>query len=122
MDQITFDFELDREEQMIIDILQNCKGKEAAILGAKIASLTGISYYDIRQIISHLVNEHHCLIAAYSRGYYIPVTADEVDTATRSLRHRGISILVRASRLQKISVEDIFNQAKLEFDGGLNVL
>lgn len=105
---------------MIIDILQTCKGKDKATLGANIASLTGISYCDVRQTISHLVNEHHCLIASYSRGYYIPVTAAEVDAATRSLRHRGISILVRASRLQKISLEDIYQQAKLEFKEQLN--
>jgi len=120
MDQITFNFELNREEQMIINILQTCKGKDKAILGANIASLTGISYDDVRQTISHLVNEHHCLIASYSKGYYVPVTAEEVDAATRSLRHRGISILVRAARLQKSSIEDIFNQAKLEFRESMN--
>lgn len=114
-EQLSIDFALTREERMIYNILQNCKGKDAAILGANIASLTGISYDDIRQIISHLVNEHHCLIASYSRGYYIPVTAGEVEAATRSLRHRGIMILMRAARLQKQSLEDIFHQGKMEF-------
>ncbi|RJQ22003.1 MAG: hypothetical protein C4560_02980 [Nitrospiraceae bacterium] len=122
MDQITFDFELNREERMIIDILQTCKGKEAAILGAKIADLTGITYVEVRQTISHLVNEHHCRIASCSRGYYVPMTPDEVDAAYKSMRHRGISILVRAANLQKISLEEVYQQGKLEFEGGLNVL
>ena len=100
---------------MIINILQTCKGKDFSILGAKIASLTGITYDEVRAVISHLVNEHHCLIASYSRGYYVPVTAEEVDAATKSLRHRGIMILMRAARLQKQSLEDIFQQGKLEF-------
>jgi hypothetical protein len=115
MDQTQFNYELTVEEMKIMDILQSCKGKGAAILGPTISSLTGIKYDEVRAVISHLVNEHHCLIASYSRGYYVPVTAEEIAAATRSLRHRGISILVRASRLQKISLEDIFNQAKFEF-------
>lgn len=115
MDQTRFDYEFNPGEKKIMDILQNCKGKDSAILGAKISELTGITYDDIRQIISHLVNEHHVLIASHSRGYFIPVSAGEVDAATRSLRHRGIMILMRAARLQKQSLEDIFHQGKMEY-------
>ncbi|MBI5056969.1 MAG: hypothetical protein HZB61_10185 [Nitrospirae bacterium] len=99
----------------IINILQTCKGKEAAMLGAKIATLTGISYYDVRQTISHLINQHGCLIGSYSRGYYQIVDPKEVDEVCESLRHRGILILYRASRIKKQSLEDVFNQGRIEF-------
>ncbi|MEW6115364.1 MAG: hypothetical protein AB1553_00485 [Nitrospirota bacterium] len=91
------------------------EGKRNAILGAEIVKLTGIGYDRVRQVISHLVNDHYYLIASYSRGYYIPTSAEEVLETTRSLRHRGISILVRAARLQKTSVEEIFKQSRMEF-------
>ena len=97
------------------EILRSHKGKDAAILGHTIAAMTGIKYDEVRAVIAHLVNEHQCLIASCGRGYYVPVTEEEIASATRSLRHRGIMILMRASRLQKSSLEDIFMQAKMEF-------
>jgi hypothetical protein len=117
-EQIEIDFELTKEERMVWEIIQNHKGKENAVLGYLISSMTGIKYDEVRQIISHLVNEHHCLIASCSRGYYIPVTPEEIEHATKSLRHRGIMILMRAARLQKTSLEAVFNQGRLEFEQG----
>lgn len=113
MQQATFDFELTNEERMILAALR--EGKKYAILGDEISRLTGIEYDRVRHVISHLVNDHYYLIASYSRGYYIPTSIDEVSETTRSLRHRGISILVRAARLQKTSVEEIFNQSRMEY-------
>jgi hypothetical protein len=110
--QINFDFDLSHEERMILSALR--PGKRSAILGDGISRLTGIQYDDIRAIISRMVNKGY-LIASYSRGFYIPETESEITEATRSLRHRGIMILMRAARLQKTSVEKIFNQARIEF-------
>lgn len=109
--------ELTKEETLVWEIVREHRGKDAAILGPMISAQAGIEYDRLRAVISHLVNEHHCLIASYSRGYYIPVTSDEIDQATKSLRHRGIMILMRASRLQKISLENIFQQARIEYEG-----
>jgi len=39
-----------------------------------------------------------------------------VEAVTRRLRHRGISILVRAAKLQKVSVEAVYGQAILELE------
>ncbi|HDH51243.1 MAG TPA: hypothetical protein ENH31_00465 [Nitrospirae bacterium] len=107
---------MDREEQSVWEAVRYHRGKENSVLGPTLAAMTEIDYTKVREIISHLVKRHSCLIASHSKGYYIPVTAEEVDEATRSLRHRGISILVRAAKLQKTSITDIFNQALLEFD------
>ncbi len=115
MEQGTFDFDLTDEESLVLQALGQHKGKGAAILGRDITITTNIEYDRLRAVISHLVNEHGYLIASNSKGYYVPVTAEEISEATRSLRHRGISILVRAARLQKTSVEDIFNQSRMEF-------
>lgn len=97
--------------------LEQHRGKGAAVLGRDMAQVTGIEYNKLRAVIAHLVNDHGVLIVSCGRGYYIPVTPEEIVEATRSLRHRGIAILVRAAALQKTSVEEIFRQSRIEFEG-----
>lgn len=108
-------YELTFEEQRIWDVIRLHRGKDNAVTGKRIAEWTGMEYDFIRSVIAHLVTSHNYLIASNSKGYFIPETFNEVFTATKSLRHRGISILVRASKLQRTSLEDIFNQSVLEF-------
>lgn len=96
-------------------ILDAHRGKPCAIKGKDISDAMCIKYDAVRALIAHMVNVRHLLIASCGRGYYIPVTPDEVAEATKSLRHRGISILVRAARLQRKAVEDVFNQSRIEF-------
>lgn len=113
--QITFD-ELTHEEQKVWDVVRLYRGKENAIKGSKIAEWTGLEYDYIRSVIAHLINHHGYLIASCSKGYFIPQTSKEIFEATRSLRHRGIMILVRAAKLTKVSLEEIFRQGRMEFD------
>jgi biotin operon repressor len=107
--------ELTFEEERIWEVIRLHRGKDNAVTGKQIAEWTGLEYDFIRSVISHLVNDHGYLIASNSRGYFIPETAEEIFEATRSLRRRGISILVRAARLQRTSLEEIFDQARMEF-------
>ena len=86
----------------------------------EIARRTGIDYTRVRAVIAHLINEHHKLIGSNGKGYYVPVTPSEVAEVTKSLRHRGIMILVRAAQLQKTSLVDIWNQTYLEFERELH--
>lgn len=111
--------ELSFEEERIWEVIRLHRGKDDAVKGSQIAEWTGMEYDFIRSVISHLVKSHNCLIASNSKGYYVPETEDEVFEATRSLRSRGISILVRAARLQRTSLEDIFHQAKMELSPGM---
>jgi hypothetical protein len=104
------------EERRLAEFLTGHHGRNNAVLGHVLADHAGLQYDTVRAIISHMVNYHNFLIASCSRGYYVPVTPDEVRTATKSLRHRGIMILLRAARLQKSSIEDVFGQAKLELE------
>jgi hypothetical protein len=103
------------EERRVWLHLEFRRGKKEAILGPVLSRITEIDYDTVRAIISHLVNFHGYLIASCSRGYYVPVTPEEIAAATRSLRHRGIMILRRAARLQNSSLEDVFGQGVLEY-------
>ncbi len=119
--QIGFDSDgealLSGEESRVLAAVSGRRGRERAVTGEVLAALTGIEYKRLREVISHLINHHGCLIASCTRGYFIPVTPEEISEATRSLRHRGIMILVRASKLQKASLEEIFHQARMEWGG-----
>jgi hypothetical protein len=118
-EQLTLDFQtqpLMPEEQAVWDCIKDCRGKGSEVLGTVIASRTGIDYTTVRAIIAHLINHKHKLIGSNSKGYYIPVAPEEIAEVTRSLRHRGIMILVRAASLQKTSLTEIFRQSCLEFE------
>lgn len=118
MNQLVIEFELTQEESMILTLLEDHRGRENAITGSIIARCAGIPYDRVREIISHLVTTHNYLLGSYSRGYYMIVDSQEVDETCRSLRHRAISILYRAARIKKQSVEEIFHQARIEFKEG----
>jgi hypothetical protein len=113
--QMTFE-KLTYEEEMVWEAIRPHRGKGYPILGPRISEITKIDYDRVRQTIAHLINSHGYLIASNSRGYYVPQTSEEIFEATKSLRRRGISILVRAAKLSKISLEDIFNQARMEYN------
>ena len=117
--QITLDFEapsMTPPEHIVWSALKYRLGKESAVLGPALAECAGITYTEVRSIIAHLVNDHGMLIASCGRGYYVPQTPEEISEATKSLRHRGIMILLRASRLQKTSIDAVYGQGKLELD------
>jgi hypothetical protein len=118
LDQLNIGFDLTREEQAILACIH--KGKQNAWQVRSLAGATGLKHVEVRQIVRHLIMDHGVLIASSMgnpAGFYIPETAEEVAEATRSLRHRGIMILVRAAKLQKLSLEEIFHQGKIEFGG-----
>ena len=105
--------ELTTEEMHILRLLQ--RGGKNAVKEKALAAATGLQGVEVRATIRHLIMEHGVLIASSGAGFFIAETEDEIKTATRSLRHRGIMILMRAAKLQKISVEEIFHQARFEY-------
>lgn len=106
-----------REESLVWEIVREHRGKDAAILGPMVSAQVGIPYDTVRATISGLINHHGKLIGSYSRGYYVIVDPVEVDEVYRSLRHRGIAILFRASRIKKISIVEVFGQGELHESG-----
>lgn len=108
---------LSSDEEALYGLLRH--GRDNAVSVKALEAATGMAGVEIRKIIRRLIMDHGLLIGSSVNsppGYYIPETADEAITATKSLRHRGIMILMRAAKLQRCSVELVFNQARLEFD------
>lgn len=104
------------EEQQVWQVLATCRGKGMAILGPEIEDLTGIKYKQAQKIISGLVCHHGKLIGSGTCGYYIPITGQESAEAAHYLRHRAIVALHRASQYQRTSVDEVYGQAKIEFE------
>ncbi|MBI5075609.1 MAG: hypothetical protein HZB62_10660 [Nitrospirae bacterium] len=120
--QIVIDFEqlasghatdMTHAETFILHLIQ--RGKANAIKVPVLEAATNLQGVEVRETIRHLIMEHGVLIASCTHGFFIAETAEEITEATRSLRHRGIMILMRAAKLQKISIEEIFNQTVFEF-------
>lgn len=120
MDQAAFDFnlELTAEEAAVYCLLRD--GRARALSARDLADRTGLSDVRVRQTVRSLIMERGLLVASATDdppGFFIAETPDEIIMATKSLRHRGIMILVRAARLQKSSLELVFNQGRLELEG-----
>lgn len=105
---------LNHEEWRVWNCVRDHRGKGNEVLGTRITEHTGIEYDRVRAIISHLRRQHGKLIGSNAHGYYIPITKDELYEVTKSLRHRGIMILVLVSKLIGNSLEDVFHQGRLE--------
>lgn len=119
MDQAAFDFNttMTAEEAAVYCCLMS--GRASALSSRDLADRTGMSDVRIRQTVRSLIMERGILVASAvddPPGFFIAETPGEILTATRSLRHRGIMILVRAARLQKSSLELVFNQGRLEIE------
>ena len=105
---------LTHDEQAILSRIG--RGRDRAVKEKWLSQETNLKGVEVRSIIRHLIMFHGVLIASSSAiGFWIADSPEEIREATRSLRHRGISILTRAAKLQRISLEEIFHQSKMEF-------
>lgn len=100
-------------EIAVLSLLQH--GRTNAIKERALVSATGLQGVFVREIIRSLIMNHSVPVASCAQGFFIAETEDEISSATKSLRHRGIMIIMRAAKLQKISVEEVFGQARMEF-------
>ncbi len=112
--------ELSWEERQILSILSQRRGKALAIPVRALAEAVRISERELRNRVKHLVEYHDVLIGSSTQqpyGYYIMEDPEEMEAAVRQLQHRLISLAVRISKLRKISIEDVFGQMRLEWNG-----
>jgi hypothetical protein len=119
-DQLALDFDGPRmtvEEQTIWGLLGH--GRDHAVGAAWLAHMVGEPERRIRQVVRHLIMHHNISIATavdQPTGFYLPANREERTTAVKGLRHRGIMILVRAAKLDRLSLEEEFQQGRFEFD------
>ena len=117
--QMTFDLNSDPvmtdEEARVWDVLRMCKGRDMAILGPDIEDLTGIRYKRVQKVINDLRCHHMKLIGSGTCGYYLPQTTEEMDAVIHYIRDRAVMALYTLSKIKKTSMEEIFQQLRVEF-------
>jgi hypothetical protein len=104
------------EERLIIRYLANHRSRDNAAKASVMEQLFNMTNVAVRKTVRHLIDYHGLCIGSSGAGYFMAETPEEVEAVTRRLRHRGISILVRAAKLQKVSVEAVYGQAILELE------
>lgn len=72
----------------------------------------------VKEAINVLIRDGHPIVSDGRDGFRIATTKAERDEAATRLRKAGIAVMVRASRLQDIPLEQTMHQAALEFGGG----
>ncbi len=108
--------DLTYEEQLLLGLLK--PGKENANSVKWLAGMLKMEEVTLRERIRHLIMEHGvCIGSSTSKcpGYYLITQPEELDKNYVSLRRRGIKILMRAAELKRISLEEVFQQGRMEF-------
>ena len=116
--QIILDYSLPLmtgEERAVWSVLSMCRGRELAILGPEIEELTGIRYKRVQKVINDLRCHHAKMIGSGTCGYYLPQTPEEMEAVIHYIRDRAIAALYTLSKIKNTSMEEIFQQLRVEF-------
>lgn len=104
---------LNDDERKILDALG--KGRDNAVSVPNLVLATGI--FDerlLRKLVRHLIDDHGFCIgssaASVRPGYFLAETKAERIQTAKSLRHRAMSILKRAARVERNSILATFKK------------
>jgi len=100
---------LDSDSQFVLHLIQGRIGRQSAISVSDISELTSIPPRTVRDIVKNLIEHHLVRIGSAlgsPSGYYIIRTKEEAEQNERTLRKLGISILVRAAVLRKLTIKE----------------
>lgn len=104
-------------ESRVLVILREHRGRQAAIGKAELAKQAGVCERTARDLVKHLIEEHHEPIGSCSgapAGYFYINTEAELDLAMHELRTRIIEMAKRMSHLKKNSLADVLGQLAME--------
>ncbi len=111
-------------EATILAILEQRQGRENAIGRASLVEainidqpLFPVSERTIRATIKHLVTQHGAAIGSNHSGYFMAVTAQEIEAVCKYYDSYGLSSLFVSARLRKIEMRDYLGQLSMKFGG-----
>ncbi|MCK5607579.1 hypothetical protein KAR91_37190 [Candidatus Pacearchaeota archaeon] len=103
------------EMRSILRIIQKCKGKAQAIRVAVITHETDIPDRKARDLVKHLVEDHHYPIGSCPAGFFMAETKEEIEEVYHTMVSWALSVLKRASAFKKNSrLDEVLGQLKLE--------
>jgi len=71
----------------------------------------------IRETIKHLTTQHGFAIGSCHNGYFMAITAEEIEGVCKYYDGYGLSSLFVSSRLRKIEMREYLGQLSLKFGG-----
>lgn len=111
-------------EIRILNALEDHRGKPNAIgrfvLVDRINDanpLFPVKEREMRRMIKHLTTQHGVAIGSWKRGYFMAITAEEIEGVCRYYDGYGLSSLFVSSRLKKIEMKDYLGQLSMRFGG-----
>jgi hypothetical protein len=75
----------------------------------------GISERQIRATIKHLTTQHGFAIGSGHKGYFMAITAEEIEGVCKYYDGYGLSSLFVSSKLRKIEMRDYLGQLSIKF-------
>jgi hypothetical protein len=113
---------LNNLEATILRILEAHQGKEFACSRERLVEkingdcpLFPYSERKIRSTIKHLTTQHGYAIGSGYKGYFMAITAEEIEEVCKYYDGYGLSSLFVSSKLRKIEMKDYLGQLSLRF-------
>ena len=111
-------------ESTILRFLEAHQGKEFAISRARLVekingdapSIFQVHERKIRETIKHLTTQHGFAIGSCHNGYFMAITAEEIEGVCKYYDGYGLSSLFVSSKLRKIKMREYLGQLSLRFD------
>lgn len=111
---------MDSDSQHVLHLIRGRVGRKNAMSVSTISERTAIPPRTVRDIVKNLIEHHMIRIGSalgQPSGYYMIQTQEEAEQNEKTLRKLGISILVRAAVLKKLTIREYMKQLQ----GGLEL-
>ena len=114
---------LNNLENLVLRFLEAHQGKEFAISRARIVEKINdgcappdqVHERKMRETIKHLVTQHGFAIGSCHNGYFMAVTAEEIEGVCKYYDSYVRSSALVSSKLRKIEMREYFGQLSLRF-------
>ena len=106
--------ELQEAEEMVKIVVGKHIGHEHGISAFNLAAQVGINQRQARDLVAHLVEDHGLNIGSHpAYGFFTIESKKDLELATRHLKSRGVKILQRLAKLEKLTVPEVAHQLAL---------
>jgi len=96
-------------------VLQCCDSAVNGNTATQQHSNTLIHERKIRETIKHLVTQHGVAIGSCHSGYFMAITAEEIEGVVKYYEGYGLSSFYVASKLKKIEMREYLGQLSMKF-------
>jgi biotin operon repressor len=97
----------------VLNALAGHQGREKGISARALAAQLGVPPRHLRKWISELREEGIAVCGQPHTGYFMAVTAEDLQASCAFLEHRALHSLRLLSRMKKVSLPDLLGQLRM---------